>query len=178
MRNSQIVERLYALQDLSYKEFHSKLVPNISPDKIIGVRTPELRKLSKELAGSELAIQHMKQLPHQYYEEDNLHGFFIEQIKDYEECIEALNGFLPYVDNWATCDLMTPKIFKKHLPKLLEQIKIWLRSEHTYMVRFGMKMLVILSNLSAERVGLLLYLKMMMFSQLKTKLSALNLLTR
>lgn len=142
MRNSQIVERLYALQDLSYKEFHSKLVPNISPDKIIGVRTPELRKLSKELAGSELAIQHMKQLPHQYYEEDNLHGFFIEQIKDYEECIEALNGFLPYVDNWATCDLMTPKIFKKHLPKLLEQIKIWLRSEHTYMVRFGMKMLM------------------------------------
>ena len=117
-------------------------MPTVNPDKIIGVRTPELRKLSKELAGSELAEAMMKELPHKYYEEDNLHGFFIEKIKDYDACISELNRFLPYVDNWATCDLMSPKIFKKHLPELLEQIKIWLASEHTYMIRFGMKTLM------------------------------------
>ena len=114
----------------------------MNPDKIIGVRTPDLRKLSKELAGTELAEEHLRNLPHQYYEEDNLHGFLIEKIKDYDKCIEELNKFLPYVDNWATCDMMSPKVLKKHLPELLEQIKAWMASEHTYMIRFGMKTLM------------------------------------
>ena len=143
MAQNEIIGKLLELQDLSYKEFHSKLMPTVNPDKIIGVRTPDLRKLSKELAGTALAKEHLRSLPHQYYEEDNLHGFLIEKIKDYDKCIEELNEFLPYVDNWATCDMMSPKVFKKYLPELLEQIKVWMASEHTYMIRFGMKTLMI-----------------------------------
>lgn len=142
MAQNEIIGKLFELQDLSYKEFHSKLMPTVNPDKIIGVRTPDLRKLSKELAGTALAKEHLRSLPHQYYEEDNLHGFLIEKIKDYDKCIEELNEFLPYVDNWATCDMMSPKVFKKYLPELLEQIKAWMASEHTYMIRFGMKTLM------------------------------------
>ena len=142
MAQNEIIGKLLELQDLSYKEFHSKLMPTVNPDKIIGVRTPDLRKLSKELAGTALAKEHLRSLPHQYYEEDNLHGFLIEKIKDYDKCIEELNEFLPYVDNWATCDMMSPKVFKKYLPELLEQIKVWMASEHTYMIRFGMKTLM------------------------------------
>lgn len=142
MQTSNITDRLFALQDLTYKEFHGKLMPTVNPSVIIGVRTPDLRRLGKELKGSREAEIFLHSLPHTYYEENNLHGIFIEQIKDYEMCIAALNEFLPYVDNWATCDLMSPKIFKKHLPELLEQIKTWLSSEHTYTIRFAMKMLM------------------------------------
>ncbi len=137
-----ILEELFELQDLSYKEFHAKLIPTINPDTIIGVRTPQLRKLAKEFAKSPEVPDFLQKLPHNYYEENNLHGFLIEQIKDYEVCIQALNGFLPYVDNWATCDMMSPKILKKHLPELLEQIKVWIGSEYIYEVRFGIKMLM------------------------------------
>ncbi len=137
-----IQQQLLALQDLAYKEFHCKLMPTVNPNKVIGVRTPALRKLSKELWGTPKATEFLNSLPHKYYEEDNLHGFFIEKMKDYEEAIAALNAFLPYIDNWATCDLMSPKIFKKHLPDLLEQVKIWMASNHTYTVRFGIKMLL------------------------------------
>lgn len=140
--SSQIQEQLLALQDLSYKEFHTRLMPSVNPDKVIGVRTPALRKLSKELWGTKEATVFLKDLPHKYYEEDNLHGFLIEKINDYEETIQALDEFLPYVDNWATCDMMSPKIFKKHLQKLLEQIKLWIASNHAYTIRFGMKMLM------------------------------------
>lgn len=142
MQTSNITARLFALQDLNYKEFHSKLMPTVDPSVIIGVRTPDLRRLGKELKGSQEAETFLHSLPHTYYEENNLHGIFIEQIKDYEMCIATLNELLPYVDNWATCDLISPKIFKKHLPELLEQIKTWLSSEHTYTIRFAMKMLM------------------------------------
>lgn len=139
---STITERLLALQDLKYKEFHSKLMPTISPEVIIGVRTPDIRKLAKQIAGSEEAEEFLHILPHTYYEENNLHGCLIEAMKDYDACVDALEKFLPYVDNWATCDLMTPKIFKKHTDELLAEIKRWIASEHIYTIRFGIEMLM------------------------------------
>ena len=138
----KIIARLFELQDPSYKEFHSKLIPTVDPDKVIGIRTPVLRKLAKELTGSEKASEFLRDLPHQYYEENNLHGFLIESIRDYDACVDALNQFLPYVDNWATCDMMAPKVFKKHLPELEQAIKKWLLSEHIYEIRFGVCMLM------------------------------------
>ena len=112
---SLIQEQLFAMQDLTYREFNSKLIPTVDPDRVIGVRTPALRKLAKEIAGDrEMTDIFLGSLPHTYYEENNLHGFLIEFIKDYDQCIIALNTFLPYVDNWATCDSMNPKVLKKH----------------------------------------------------------------
>lgn len=137
-----ITEQLLALQDLEYKRFHSKLMPTIDPEVIIGVRTPELRRLTKVLKGSAEADVFLKELPHHYYEENNLHGFLIETIKDFDACIAALNEFLPYVDNWATCDMMAPKVLKKNLPGLYEWVKIWIASGNTYTVRFGVNMLM------------------------------------
>lgn len=133
---------LFELQDLKYREFHSSLMPTVSPDAVIGVRTPELRKFAKKFAKEPEAKDFLKELPHTYYEENNLHGFLIEGIKDYDACIRALDEFLPYVDNWATCDLMAPKVFKKHLPELLEKIKEWIASGRTYTIRFGIGMLM------------------------------------
>ena len=134
--------RLFALQDLIYRDFQCKLMPTVNPDTVIGVRTPELRKFAKAFGKEPEAAEFLSILPHQYYEENNLHGFLIETMKDYDRVIAALDAFLPYVDNWATCDLMSPKIFKKHLPKLREQIRVWMASSHPYTVRFGMEMLM------------------------------------
>jgi len=137
-----ITEQLFELQDPEYKQFHSKLMPTISPEVIIGVRTPKLRKLARQIAKSTEVERFIEQLPHHYYEENNLHGFLIEDIKDFDECIQALNDFLPYVDNWATCDMMAPKVLKKDLPKLYEWIKVWIASGETYTIRFGVNMLM------------------------------------
>lgn len=134
--------RLFDLQDLKYKDFHSKLMPTVDPNLVIGVRTPQLRKFAREFSKTPEAADFLKILPHKYYEENNLHGFLVEGIKDYEECITAVNAFLPYVDNWATCDLMRPKVFGKHLQELLAQIKIWIESKETYTIRFGIEMLM------------------------------------
>lgn len=142
MTMQEIQKSLFEMQDLEYKEFHAKLIPNVEPDTIIGVRTPKLRKFAKELQKTEDMTLFLQTLPHVYYEENNLHGFLLEQIRDYEECIKAVDKFLPYVDNWATCDMMAPKIFKKHLPELEEQIRIWLKSAHVYTVRFAVDMLM------------------------------------
>jgi 3-methyladenine DNA glycosylase AlkD len=139
---SSITEQLFALQDLEYKQFHSKLMPTIDPDVIIGVRTPNLREIAKQLASSTDIELFLQQLPHHYYEENNLHGFLIESIKDFDACISALNKFLPYVDNWATCDMMAPKVLKKDLPKLYEWVKVWIASGKTYTIRFGVNMLM------------------------------------
>jgi len=135
---------LFAMQDLIYRDFHSKLMPTIDKEFVIGVRTPQLRKYSKDLykLRKEDAEIFMQILPHTYYEENNVHAFLVEQIKEYEECIRALDAFLPYVDNWATCDMMAPKVFKKHLPLLLTEIKRWIASEHIYMIRFAIDMLM------------------------------------
>ncbi|MCQ2261739.1 MAG: DNA alkylation repair protein [Bacteroidales bacterium] len=137
-----IQAKLFALQDLQYRDFQCKLMPTISPDRVIGVRTPLLRALAKELKGTAEAERFMAKLPHQYYEENNLHAFLLEQIKDFDQCIAALQRFLPYVDNWATCDSMSPKVFKKHHAELLQQIPKWLASKQTYTIRFGIGMLM------------------------------------
>lgn len=137
-----IKDRLFELQDDSYREFQSKLMPTVSKDKIIGVRTPCLRKLAKEMKGSETAEAFLESLPHQYYEENNLHAFLIEEINDYELCIKRLNEFLPYVDNWATCDCMNPKILKKYPEKLIKSIEEWIYCDDIYTVRYGIKKLM------------------------------------
>ena len=137
-----IQQRLFALQDLKYRDFQRKLIPTVDSDTVIGVRTPQLRALAKELAGTAEAAEYIKRLPHRYYDENNLHGFLIEKIRDYDAAIAAVEAFLPYVDNWATCDLMSPKVFQKHLPELLERIRAWLASGEVYTVRFGIGMLM------------------------------------
>ena len=137
-----IQTELLKLRDLKYREFNAKLIPDVNPETIIGVRTPELRKFSKNLTKNPEYKMFLDILPHKYYEENNLHGFLIENIKDYNEVILRLEKFFPYIDNWATCDLIRPKIFKKHLPELLIKIKEWVCSEHVYTVRFAVEMLM------------------------------------
>ena len=137
-----IQERLFALQDLQYRAFNAKLIPTVAPDRIIGVRTPDLRRLAKEIDGTPEAELFLCQLPHHYFEENNLHAFLLEGRKDYHQLIAELNAFLPHVDNWATCDSLSPAVFKRHLPELRAQCRLWLDSEHTYAVRFGMLMLM------------------------------------
>lgn len=130
------------MQDLSYRDFHAKLMPTIDKETIIGIRTPLLRKFAKEFAKSDNCEQFLNDLPHQYYEENNLHGFLLEMEKDYDKLMEKLDAFLPYVDNWATCDMIRPKVFKKHLPELLSRVRVWLESEHVYTIRYGIGMLL------------------------------------
>lgn len=142
MTIQEIRKRLFEMQDVEYKAFHSKLMPTVEQDAIIGVRTPKLRQFAKDLQKTEDVTEFLQSLPHEYYEENNLHGFLIEQIKDYDGCMKAVDRFLPYVDNWATCDMMAPKIFKKHLPELEWQIRDWLVSGEVYTVRFAVNMLM------------------------------------
>lgn len=139
---TDIQKKLFEMQDLAYRDFHSRLMPETDKEKVIGVRTPELRKYAKQLYGTSEAEMFLNCLPHKFYEEDNLHAFLLEQIKDYDEVISRLDEFLPYVDNWATCDMMKPKIFKNHLPELKEKCFEWLESPHTYTVRFSIVMLM------------------------------------
>ena len=138
----KIRQHLFAMQDIKYKEFHSKLMPTIDPDTIIGVRIPMLRKYAKELFKSNETEEFIRDLPHQYYDENNLHGYIIEQTKDFHECVGQIETFLPYVDNWATCDTMAPKVFKKHKQELLVYIEKWICSEEPYTVRFAVNMLM------------------------------------
>ncbi len=142
MTEKYIRDRLLEMQDLKYRDFHAGLMPTVSKELIIGVRTPDLRKFAKEISKTAYAESFMDILPHKYYEENNLHAFLIESIGDFDSCIAHLNRFLPYVDNWATCDMMRPKIFKKHLSELPAQIKIWIKSDDTYTVRFAIEMLM------------------------------------
>lgn len=139
---TEIQKRLFALQDEPYREFQCKLMPTVDRETVIGVRTPALRKLSRELAKTQDVEAFFQELPHKYFEENNLHGFFIEQNRDFDHVIELLDHFLPYIDNWATCDSIHPKIFAKHLPELLPKIRRWMDSGETYTIRFGMGMLM------------------------------------
>ena len=138
----RIEQALFALQDLTYQAFQCKLMPTVPPERVIGVRTPALRKLAAELRKTPQASEFLAELPHQYYEENNLHGMLISAMTGYEETVAALEKFLPYVDNWATCDLMSPKAFRKHPPQLPDQIALWLQDSHTYTIRFGLGMLL------------------------------------
>lgn len=137
-----ISEELFALQDTEYQVFQSKLMPTIPPETVIGVRTPLLRKRAKELAGTPQAEHFLQSLPHRYYEENNLHAFLIEQIRDYDTALAETERFLPYINNWATCDCFCPKVFAKHKEELLISIRRWLGSDQTYTVRYAMGMLM------------------------------------
>lgn len=139
---TKIQQQLFALRDEKYKAFHSKLIPTIDPQTIIGVRTPELRKLAKQIEQEPETQEFLHTLPHRYYEENNLHDFLLERIKDYPTFLAELNAFLPYIDNWATCDGLRPKCVKKHLPEFLQEIRGWMQSERTYTIRFGINMLM------------------------------------
>ena len=137
-----IIEKLQELADSGYRDFQAKLIPTVAKDTIIGVRTPAMRALAKELKGTELAASFLQELPHQYFDENQLHAFLINELKDYKQCLEELELFLPYVDNWATCDQLSPKVLKKQPDATLAAIKKWLGSDHDYTVRFGMEMLM------------------------------------
>ena len=133
---------LFSMKDEKYKDFQSKLMPTVPKEKIIGIRTPLLRKFAKDFSKIPEAKIFLENLPHEFYEENNLHAFLLEYITDFEECANAVTKFLPFVDNWATCDSMSPKIFCKNKEKLLVYIEKWLSSKDIYSVRFGIKMLM------------------------------------
>lgn len=136
----KILDKLKALTDESYKNFQVKLMPTVDKALVLGVRTPALKTYAKELFGTEDGNSFLQELPHKYFEENQLHAFIISNIKDFDECIDAINKFLPYVDNWATCDQLTSKALKKNPEKLSAIIDNWLNSDHTYTVRFALKL--------------------------------------
>ena len=142
MNKTELQKKLYSLQDLKYRDMQIKIIPSTDPETVIGVRTPELRTIAKEMVKAGDFMDFLEDLPHRYFEENQLHAFIISGMKDLKECMEELEKFLPYVDNWATCDQMSPKIFKKHKAELLSHIKDWLGSDRTYTVRFGIGMLM------------------------------------
>ena len=138
----EIQKHLFELQDMAYRDFHSRLMPDIDKETVIGIRVPMLRKYAKSIVGTELAEKFIKELPHRYYEENNLHMMLITRIKDYEKCLSEIERFLPYIDNWATCDFPAPKCFENHKEDLLPVIKRWIASSETYTIRYGIGMLM------------------------------------
>lgn len=139
---TKLQKQLFELQDLKYRDFHSKLMPETDKETVIGIRTPVLRKFAKEFAGTSEAEAFLRQLPHRYYEENNLHMMLITGIKDYEKCMEEIQRFLPCIDNWATCDYPAPKCFARHKDQVLEEAKRWISSGETYVIRYGIGMLM------------------------------------
>ena len=139
---NNIETKLMKVKDEKYKEFQAKLVPNIDSDTILGIRTPEMRKIAKELFESNDYNSFLNELPHKYYEENLIHFFVISMIKDFNKCIEEVERFLPYVDCWPVSDQATPKSFRKNHDKLLPYIKKWIKSKHVYTSRFGIRMLM------------------------------------
>ena len=138
----EIQKHLFELQDIKYRDFHSRLMPDTDKETVIGIRVPVLRKYAKSIAGTELSEKFIKELPHHYYEENNLHMMLITRIKDYDRCISEIERFLPYIDNWATCDFPAPKCFENHKEELLPVIKCWIASSETYTIRYGIGMLM------------------------------------
>lgn len=138
----EIQKQLFELQDMAYRDFHSRLMPDIDKETVIGIRVPVLRKYAKSIVATELAEKFIKELPHCYYEENNLHMMLITGIKDYDRCISEIERFLPYIDNWATCDFPAPKCFENHKEDLLPVIKRWIASSETYTIRYGIGMLM------------------------------------
>ena len=133
---------LFALQDEWYRDFQCRLMPTVDTARVIGVRTPALRNFARQIKDTPKAKAFLSALPHHYYEENNLHGFLIEFIRDYDECVNALDRFLPFVDNWATCDSINPKVFAKYPERLILDVKKWLSAKDVYTVRFGLKTLM------------------------------------
>lgn len=150
MTPSELVKRLLAEQDLKYRDFHASLLPNIDKKTIIGVRVPTMRKIAKEFAASSAAAKtvpadvakFLDKLPHKYFEENQVHLFVVERIKDFDECLYRIEQFLPYIDNWAVCDGKSPKALLKDEKRFVSCIEKWLKSKHPYTVRFGVNMLM------------------------------------
>ena len=142
MTVEEIEKSLFEMRDISYKNFHEKLIPTVNPSSIIGVRTPRLRSLASEIFKQSNYQAFLSSLPHKYYEENNLHAFVIETIKDYEKAMEETERFLPYVDNWATCDSFSPKIFKRYPEQVYEKAKRMFASGQTYTIRYGVGLLM------------------------------------
>lgn len=138
----KLEEQLFEMQDLKYRDFNSKLLPGIDKETLIGIRTPALRKFTKEFAKTPEAEEFLQILPHRYYEENNMHMMIVTGIKDYETCLAEVKKFLPYINNWATCDLPAPKCFAKHREELLPEIRSWIASGETYTIRYGVGMLM------------------------------------
>lgn len=138
----KVQEMLFQLQDKKYRDFHSKLIPTIPPETIIGIRMPSMRKLAKEYGKDPESMEFLKQLPHTYYDENLLHALLVADIGDYDACVEEVERFLPYVDNWAVCDGFSPKVFRKNRDRLIEKVREWSASERPYTCRFGMGMLM------------------------------------
>ena len=140
--DNRIVSELFQLQDLKYKEMQKSIIPTVDQSRIIGVRTPALRDMAKRLYKSGDYGEFLRDLPHGYFDEDQLHAFIISLEKDFDKCMEEVERFLPFIDNWATCDQLSPKVFKKDPERLLPHIRAWLGSGRTYMIRFGVGMLM------------------------------------
>lgn len=139
---TNLQKNLFKLQDKAYKEFTQKLMPTVPHEKVIGIRIPHLRSFAKEFFKTQDFQKFLNNLPHKYFEEDNLHAFVIGQIKDYETALEQTEKFLPFIDNWATCDMFLPKVFKKHKEELLPKIYEWIKSKNTYTVRYAVGILM------------------------------------
>ena len=142
MKRNEIVAELFRLQDKEYARMQAKIIPTVSPDRIIGVRTPALRDFAKSLNKDQDIGEFLSYLPHQYFDEDQLHAFVISLEKDFDKCMAEVDAFLPFIDNWATCDQLSPKAFKKEPEKLLPYIQIWIKSDKTYTVRFAIGLLM------------------------------------
>ena len=136
---TDIQKRLYAMQDKEYRSFQSRLMPTVNPDKIIGVRVPKIRELARDVIKNEpgIAADFLVELPHHYYEEDNLHVFLVNRTKDFDACLMQVEAFLPHLDNWATCDSFRPEVFRQHRQQVLAKARGWMKSGHCYTVRFG-----------------------------------------
>ena len=137
-----INKELDAIKEEEYAAFQARLIPSIDPSTIMGVRVPKLRALAKSYIKDRECQDFLVNLPHAYYDENMLHGILVSEIKDFDTCIDKLEAFLPYVDNWAVCDIMSPRVFKKHKEELLDRIKLWISSDQTYTCRFGLEMLM------------------------------------
>lgn len=140
--NNAFLKSLYALQDTAYGDFNAKLIPNISKDCFIGIRTPILRKMAKDMIKSGQYKDFISCLPHQYFEENQLHAFILSEIKDFDFVIKETDKFLPYINNWATCDQLSPRVFKKNLNTVYEYVLKWIKSKDIYAVRFAIKTLM------------------------------------
>ena len=134
---TEIQKQLFQMQDLEYKKFHSKLMPTVNADNVIGIRVPVLRKFARDFAKSKEADAFLSNLPHTYYEENNLHAFVIEKITDFVRVLKLTEEFLPHIDNWATCDMFFPRIFGKNKERILPYALKWMKSKDTYTVRYG-----------------------------------------
>ena len=176
-----ITDQLFALQDVAFGDFQAKLMPNINRNNIIGVRTPALRTMARKIAKTDAAREFIGQLPHRYFEENNLHAFIVAQTSDFDEAMRQTELFLPHIDNWATCDQFTPSVFKKHTDELLKAVRQWIASPHTYTVRFAIKILMTfyLDNLFSDEYPKMVaavnsdeyYIKMMIAWYFATALS-------